>query len=129
MWGSRFTFPTRTAAATSPSPTGPASATRPSSTEMDGRRRTEAGFTIVEVLVAILILAIGAMTVFGLLSAATKNTARAKATQVALDRAQQELEALRSLTNKELAMLTTPPSSGNPLNPGYRVNPSNSTYA
>ena len=96
---------------------------------MDGVRRTEAGFTIIEVLVAILILALGVVTVFGLLSAATKNTARAKATQVALDRAQQELEALRSLTNEELAMTTTAAPAASTFNPGYRVNASNSTYA
>jgi hypothetical protein len=81
----------------------------------------EGGFTIIEVLVATLILTIGALTTFGLLSTATKNTQRAKATQVALDRAQQEVEALRSLSNKELALTTTPADSANPLNPAYRV--------
>ncbi len=59
----------------------------------------EAGLTIVEVVVAALVLAMGAMATFGVLGAATKNTQRAKATQVALNRAQQEIETLRSLTN------------------------------
>jgi Tfp pilus assembly protein PilE len=81
----------------------------------------EGGFTIIEVLVSTLILTIGALTTFGLLSAATKNSQRAKATQVALDRAQQEMEYLRSLPNKQLAMTTTPEASTNPLNPNYRV--------
>jgi type II secretory pathway pseudopilin PulG len=87
-------------------------------------RRTptqESGFTIVEVLVATLILTIGAMTTFGLLTAATKNTQRAKASQVALNRAQQEMESLRSLPNKQLAMTATPEASTNPLEPNYRV--------
>src|SRR3954451_5538614 len=83
--------------------------------------RDELGFTMVEVLVATLILTLGAMATFGLLSAATKNTQRAKATQVALDRAQQEIERLRSFSNKQLAMTTTPEHSPNPLNPNYRV--------
>lgn len=87
----------------------------------------EAGFTIVEVLVATLVLVIGALTTFGLLSAATRNTQRAKATQVALDRAQQEVEALRSLSNEELAMTATPAHSSNALKPGYRV--SNGKFA
>jgi type II secretory pathway pseudopilin PulG len=87
----------------------------------------EAGFTIIEVLVAAVILVIGALTTFGLLSAATKNTERAKATQVALDLAQQELEALRSLHNEELALTSTPAHSTDPLNPNYRV--SNGDFA
>jgi type II secretory pathway pseudopilin PulG len=88
---------------------------------MGPSRRGEAGFTIVEVVVAVLVIVIGALTTFGLLSAATKNTQRAKATQVALNRAQQELEALHSLSNEQLAMTAAPPPSTNPLSPNYRV--------
>jgi type II secretory pathway pseudopilin PulG len=87
----------------------------------------EAGFTIIEVVVAALILVIGALTTFSLLTAATKNTQRAKASQVALNRAQQEIEALRSLTNRQLAMTATPGHSASQLNPDYRVN--NGTFA
>lgn len=89
----------------------------------------QAGFTIVEVLVAVLILLIGALTTFELLSAATRNTQRAKATQVALDLAQQELERLRSYTNEELAMEQSPPQSTDPLSPNYRVNAAAGTFA
>lgn len=81
----------------------------------------EAGFTIIEVLVAIVILVVGALTTFSLLSAANRNTDRAKESQVALDLAQQELEALRSLKNSELALTSTPPHSSDPLEPDYRV--------
>lgn len=77
---------------------------------------------MVEVLVALLIVVIGALATFGLLTAATKNTARAKATQVAQDRAQQEVEALRSLTSEQLAMTAIPPYSADPLDPDHRVN-------
>jgi type II secretory pathway pseudopilin PulG len=84
-------------------------------------KENETGFTIVEVLVAIVILVMGALATFGLLSAANRNTDRAKASQVALDLAQQELEALRSLSNKELALTSTPPHSSNSLDPNYRV--------
>ncbi|HEX7059145.1 MAG TPA: hypothetical protein VF176_04770 [Solirubrobacterales bacterium] len=87
----------------------------------------QAGFTIVEVVVASLVLVIGALTTFGLLSAATKNTQRAKATQVALNRVQQEIEQLRSLTNDQLAMTSTPAHSTDSLNPNYRV--SGGTFA
>lgn len=93
-----------------------------------GRER-EAGFTIVEVLVAIVILSIGAMTTFSLLSAATRNAQRAKASQVALEYAEQELEYLRSLEDKKLALTGAPKSSTNPNNPNYRYLDSNGTFA
>jgi prepilin-type N-terminal cleavage/methylation domain-containing protein len=94
---------------------------------MDRRISREGGFTIIEVLVAVLIVAMGALATFGLLSDAIKNTARAKGTQIALDRAQQEMEALRSLSNKQLAMTAAPAASADRLNPDYRV--SGGTFA
>jgi type II secretory pathway pseudopilin PulG len=93
------------------------------------RRATarEDGVTIIEVLVAALVLVMGAFATFGVLRAATVNTQRAKASQVALDRAQQEMEKLRSLTNKELALTAAPGSSTDALNPNHRV--SNAEFA
>jgi prepilin-type N-terminal cleavage/methylation domain-containing protein len=84
-------------------------------------RRGESGFTLIEVLVAILILAAAAMATFALLSAATRNAQRAKGTQVALEVAEQEMESLRSLENGQLALTATPPPSSNELNPDFRV--------
>jgi type II secretory pathway pseudopilin PulG len=81
----------------------------------------EAGLTIVEVVVAALVLAIGAMATFGVLTAATKDAQRAKATQIALNRAQSELERLRSLEDDQLALTAAPPHSANELSPNYRV--------
>jgi type II secretory pathway pseudopilin PulG len=98
-----------------------------STSQAGAPRSREAGFTIVEMVVAALILSVGALTTFGLLSAATKNTQRAKATQVALNRAQQELEAMRSLPNDQLAMTAAPAHVSNQLSPNYRV--SNGTFA
>jgi type II secretory pathway pseudopilin PulG len=93
---------------------------------MTARSRQE-GFTIIEMVVTALILTIGALATFGLLSAATKNTQRAKQSQVALDRAQQELEALRGLSPDEVALERAPSPSNNPLSPDYRV--SGDTFA
>jgi type II secretory pathway pseudopilin PulG len=81
----------------------------------------QGGFTIVEVLVAALVLVAGSFATFGLLRAAALNTQRAKGTQVALDRAQQELEALRNLSNQQLALTAAPGTSTNPLSPNSRV--------
>jgi hypothetical protein len=81
----------------------------------------EDGFTIVEVLVAALVLVAGSFATFGLLRAAALNTQRAKGSQVALDRAQQEIEALRSLPNEQLALTAAPPGTTEPLSPNLRV--------
>lgn len=88
---------------------------------MFARLDSEAGFTLVEVMVAALILTLGAFATFGVLSAATRNGQRAEASQVALNRAQQEMERMRSFTYEELAMIETPPHSTNKLSPNYRV--------
>jgi type II secretory pathway pseudopilin PulG len=81
----------------------------------------ESGLTIIEVLVATVILVLGAAATFGLLGAAARNAQRAKATQVALDLAQEELERLHGLSYESLAVNSTPKTSTDPLDPGYRV--------
>jgi len=88
---------------------------------------SQAGMTIIEVVVAALVLALAAAATFGVLTSAGKNAQRAKATQVALHRAQLEMETLRSLSNSQLAMTDVPNPSTSPLSPNYRV--LNSTYA
>lgn len=81
----------------------------------------ESGLTIIEVVVASLVLVLGAGATFGILGAATKNAQRAKATQVALELAQEEVERLRSQPYESLAVNTAPASSESALNPGFRV--------
>src|SRR5262245_63800310 len=84
-------------------------------------RRGEAGFTLIEVLIAVFVLTLALLAAFGILSAAVRNGQRAKQTQVALDTAQQQLEKLHSLSYEELAMTTAPAHSSNPLSPNHRV--------
>jgi len=93
----------------------------PRPNDIAGRVRQEHGFTIIEVLVAALILTLASAALFGVLAAATRNGARAKSTQIALDRAQQEMEKLHSLSYEELALTKAPLRSTNPLNPNNRV--------
>src|SRR5436853_6190590 len=88
---------------------------------------SEEGLTIIEVVVATLVLALAAMATFGVLTAATKNAQRAKASQVALDRAQAEMEQLRSLADSQLALTAAPPHSSSELSPNFRV--SGGTFA
>lgn len=82
----------------------------------------EQGFTIVEVLVAIFIVSIAAMVTFGLLTDATRNVERAKANQIAVEFAEQELERLRSEPDERLAMTAPLPGhSTNSFSPNYRI--------
>jgi prepilin-type N-terminal cleavage/methylation domain-containing protein len=85
--------------------------------------RGEDGLTLIEVLVAAVVLAMAAMATFGVLAAATRNAQRAQATQVALDKAQEEIEKLHTLSYSELALTTTPPPESSPKNPNSRVFP------
>jgi hypothetical protein len=87
----------------------------------------ESGLTIIEVLVAAVILVLGSAATFGIFGAATKNAQRAKATQVALDLAQEELERLHGIPYSSLALNSLPQESSSSLNPGYRV--SGETFA
>ncbi|HEU4462937.1 MAG TPA: type II secretion system protein [Solirubrobacterales bacterium] len=92
-------------------------------------RDEEDGLTLIEVLVASIILALAAMATFGVLAATTRNAQRAQATQVALDKAQEEMEKLLTLSYDELALTEAPRDSTKPLNPGYRVNETKATFA
>src|SRR5262245_36956134 len=89
----------------------------------------ESGLTMIEVLVAAVVLMMGAAATFGVLGAATKNAQRAKATQVALDLAQEEMERLHSIPYDELALNVMPASSTNLKSPNSRVNVSGKTFA
>jgi type II secretory pathway pseudopilin PulG len=83
--------------------------------------KREEGIAVVELLVAVLILATGAIAVLGIFDASIRNTFRAEQTQVAINRAQRELEQVRQLAYKDVALITTPAASSDPKNPSYRV--------
>jgi type II secretory pathway pseudopilin PulG len=87
----------------------------------------ESGLSMIEVLVAAVVLVMGAAATFGVLAAATKNAQRAKATQVTLDLAQEEMERLHSIPYSELAVNTMPAASSDEKSPNSRV--SGSTFA
>lgn len=82
----------------------------------------EAGLTMIEVLVAAVVLVMGAAATFGILGAATRNAQRAKATQVALDLAQEEMERLHSIPFDELAVSTVPSHENGEAKPNSRIN-------
>src|SRR5215218_3281190 len=87
----------------------------------------EQGLTLVEVLIAALVLAMAAMATFALLASATKNAQRARQTQVSLDLAQEELERLRSVPYDDLAISSPPTPSTSKQSPNFRLQ--GSTFA
>ncbi|MEK6277198.1 MAG: hypothetical protein AABM29_04210 [Actinomycetota bacterium] len=97
----------------------------------DGIRRRlvplsdESGLGIVEVMVAAIVLILGVVGVFQAFEAASRNTYRAEQTQVALDRAQRELEKIRATDYGAIALTSQPGSSSNTNDPRYRVSGGN----
>jgi hypothetical protein len=81
----------------------------------------EDGMTIVEVLVAGLILVAGALGVLGIVDAGTRNTFRAEQSQVVSNLLQQEVEKLRQIPYEELALTSLPVDSGDPASPNSRI--------
>ena len=87
--------------------------------------RSEDGFTIVETVVAAILLAIGAIAVLGAFDGATRATFRAEQSQVASDIAQREVEALRAKPYTQVALTSAPATSGDSDSPSWRVVGSN----
>ena len=81
----------------------------------------QGGFTIVEAAIAGLILMIGSLASLGLLDASTRSAFRVERGQVAINRAQAELERIRSLPYDEVALSSAPTRSNDKDNPRNRV--------
>jgi type II secretory pathway pseudopilin PulG len=94
---------------------------RATARERLSRLGDEAGLTLIEVLVGSIVLVLGAAATFGIFATATKNAQRAKASQVVLNLAQEELERLRGVPYASLGLTALPSSNPNPLNPNSRV--------
>ena len=99
------------------------------------RPATDGGFTVVEVLIAAVLLAITAIAVFGLVDAASRNNYRSQQSQVVNDRLQQEMEKLKQVPYDQLALTSVPAHSSVSSDPNSRVSgttfnvsPSGSNY-
>ena len=99
-------------------------------------RRSEQGFTITEVMVAMLLLAVALMGVMGSLDASGESTLTAQRNEQAVSIAQREIEQIRSLGWAQIGLTALPPQEGAgnppndptpaaPRNPNYYVNGSN----
>ena len=79
------------------------------------------GFTVIEVMIAALLLAISAIAVFGLVDAASRNNYRSQQSQVVNDRLQQEMEKLKQVPYDQLALTSLPTHSSASNDPNSRV--------
>jgi len=84
-------------------------------------RTDEDGVTIVEGLVAVLLLAMGALGTLQVFDAGTRNTFRTEQSQVVNNMLQAELEQIRQLPYSKIALTSQPASSSNSNNPRWRV--------
>ena len=88
---------------------------------LPGRLRSEDGLSIVEVLIAALLLVLGALATLGLVDTAHRQAYRSEQNQVVSDRLQAEMEAVKRLEYTTVALTSTPTHSSDPENPNYRV--------
>jgi Tfp pilus assembly protein PilV len=91
--------------------------------------RSEAGLTLAEVMVAALVLTLGALAVLSLVSASARNSFRTEQSQVVANRLQDELEKFRQLADNanydRIALASAPAASSDPNDPAYRISGTN----
>jgi len=85
------------------------------------RAAADSGISVVEVLIAAVILALTALAIATLSTGATHGTFRAEQDQVVANRLQNELEHIRQLPFSQVALTGRPPSSTQLNDPGQRV--------
>lgn len=81
----------------------------------------EDGLTVVEVVVAGLILTIGGLGVLGMVDASTRNTFRAEQSQTVANVMQREMETIKELPYEEIALTTLPSQESGENNPNSRI--------
>lgn len=86
------------------------------------RLLAEDGISMVEVLVAVLILAIGILGLVGAFDSARKLNLLSERRTLSAHRAQLEIERLQAVPFEQLAMISAPAHSSETTNPDYYVN-------
>ncbi len=81
----------------------------------------ERGLTVVEVVVAGMILVVGSLGVLGMVDTATRNTFRAEQSQTLNNVLQREMEKIRELPYEDVALSALPAQESDPGNPNSRV--------
>ncbi|MGI8460953.1 MAG: type IV pilus modification PilV family protein [Solirubrobacterales bacterium] len=90
--------------------------------------RREDGFTMVETLVAIMMLVLGVVATLSLLDASRRTNFRAEQSQAINNVAQRELEEIRSLEYDQIALIGAPAHNADTNHPGNRVSTNGGTF-
>jgi prepilin-type N-terminal cleavage/methylation domain-containing protein len=96
-------------------------ATKPAPADCTVSFGSEHGFTLVEVLAAVALISFGIAATLNIFGVSGHAVLRSQRTEVAVQRAQAELDRLRTVPFGRLAMTSPPASSSDPKDPGRRV--------
>jgi len=83
--------------------------------------RREDGLTVVEVMVAAMIMIVGGLAVLQLVDAAARNNYRSEQSQVVSNRLQDEVEKVKQLSYDELALTALPQDTSDLSDPRWRT--------
>lgn len=83
--------------------------------------RAEEGFTLVELLMAIVLISLAVLALMGTFDQSRRTTNAAEAQDVAVQAAERELERVRSLGYSAIALRSAPVTSLDPNNPNFEV--------
>ena len=85
------------------------------------RINSDRGFTMVEVLLAMTLMSVGIAATLSVFGSAGRTTVIAQDNDVAVQQAQAAIDQIATLNYDKVGLTSTPTSSTNPKNPGYRV--------
>jgi len=85
------------------------------------RRAGGAGFMLIELMVALSVLVVGAMAIAASFGGSRRLIATYERQQSVAQRAQQEIERIQALPYAQIALTGTPPTSSDPANPDSNV--------
>jgi hypothetical protein len=90
-------------------------------TSPHSRMRREDGLTVVEVMVAAMIMILGGLAVLQVVDAAARNNYRGEQSQVTSNRLQEEMEKLKQLPYQQIALNGLPTDTSDPTDPRWRT--------
>lgn len=85
------------------------------------RLRRDDGLTVVEVMVAAMIMIVGGLAVLQVVDAAARNNYRGEQSQVVSNLLQEEMERLKQLPYKQIALTGLPADTSDPTDPRWRT--------